>query len=59
MTEAERQIGRIKALFEASEELITSARKYGNAGAISVAKETAYDHVKGIIEDVGYNPWQE
>ena len=59
MNDAERQIGRIKAIMEASEDVITRAKEYGNTGAITVAIETAYERVKGIIDDPGYNPWQE
>ena len=59
MTEAEKQIGRIKALMGASEDVIRSARKYGNNEVIAVAKDTAYDHIRGILFEPGYNPWQE
>lgn len=59
MTVEEKQIGRIKAILGASEDVIVKARKFRNDGVVSVAKETAYDHIKGILEDVGYCPWAE
>lgn len=59
MTEAEKQISRIKAILEASEEVISSALKYGNSGTIAIAKETAYNHIKGILDEPGYCPWEE
>ena len=59
MNVSERQIGRMKAIIEATEDVLEKARKYDNKGVVSLAKETAYDHIKGIIEDPGYCPWQE
>ena len=59
MTDAEKQIGRISAVLYASEEVIKCANKHGESRAKQVAIETAYEHIKGIVEDVSYCPWQE
>ena len=59
MTTEEKLIGRIRAILGASEEVISSARKYNDINVVGIAKETAYDRIKGIIEDPEYNPWQE
>lgn len=59
MSAEEKLIGRIKALLEASEEVIASASKYHNSEVVYMAKETAYDRIKGIIDDPAFNPWQE
>jgi len=59
MSTEEKLIGRIKALLEASEEVIKSAGKFNNIEVVHMAKETAYDRIKGVIEDPGFNPWQE
>ena len=59
MSDAERMTGRIMAVINASEEVIAMAKKYGNIDTVRLAKETAYDHIKGIADDIGYNPWQE
>jgi hypothetical protein len=59
MTDEERQIGRIKAVLYASEEVVEKAKKVGLKDTIQQAQEIAYEHIKGIIEDAAYCPWQE
>lgn len=59
MNTYEMQVGRITAIVEAADEVIKRAKKHGNRNTVTMAKETAYDHIKGIIEDPGYCPWQE
>lgn len=60
MTTGEQQIGRIKSIMKASEDTV---KKYIKAGYNEIdilrAKEVAYDHIKNVILDLGYNPWQE
>lgn len=53
------QIGRIEAVLYASEEVIKRAKQKGQRDTELMAKETAYDHIKGIMEDPGWCPWQE
>lgn len=52
----EMQIGRIEAVIEAAEEVL---KRNVDRETKLMAKETAYDHIKGIVEDEGYCPWQE
>ena len=59
MTDCERQLGRIKAVLSASEEVLERAKVSGDKYTIMMAKETAYDHIKGIADSVDYCPWQE
>lgn len=59
MTNEEIQIGRIKAVLYAAEEVIKRAKPHSNKETIISAKEVAYDHILGIVEDVAYCPWQE
>ena len=61
MTNAELQLGRITAIIEAANSVIEQAQKNTiyHRDTIAMAKETAYDSIKGIIEDPAYCPWQE
>ena len=59
MTDEEKQIGRIKAVLYASEEVVKRAKPHGDRETVMMAKETAYDHIKGIVEDSGWCPWAE
>lgn len=59
MNTAERQAGRIHAVISAAEEVISRAKPLGDRETVMMAKETAYDHIKGIMEDPGWCPWQE
>ena len=59
MSEQELIIGRIKAILYASEEVISLAKPKGLRDTVIIAKETAYDHIVGIINDPSYCPWQE
>lgn len=56
---SDKQVNRIRAVLYASEEVVSRALKHGDKETILMAKETAYDHIKGIIDDVAYCPWQE
>lgn len=53
------QLGRINAVLGATEEVVKRAKPYNDRKTIMMAKETAYDHIKGIMEDPSYCPWQE
>lgn len=53
------QIGRIDAVLYASESTIAKVKEHNDRSTILMAKETAYDHIKGIMEDPGWCPWQE
>lgn len=59
MNTFEMQIGRIQAVLYAAEEVATRAKKHGDRETVLMAKETAYDHIKGIVEDPGWCPWAE
>lgn len=61
MTNAEMQLGRITAIIEAANGVIEQAQKNTiyHRDTITMAKETAYDSIKGIIDDPAYCPWQE
>lgn len=59
MVKEKMQIGRIEAVLYASEEVIKRAKQAGQRDTELTAKETAYDHIKGIMEDPGWCPWQE
>lgn len=56
MNNTEMQIGRIQAVILATEEVISQAKTIGDK---NMAKGTAYDHIKGIMEEPGWCPWQE
>ena len=60
MTDAERQVGRIKAIIYACDELTKNSDRYkeGNIAKL-IALETAYDHIKGVLDNPAYCPWQE
>ncbi len=59
MVKEKMQIGRIEGVLYASEETIKKAKQKGQRDTELMAKETAYDHIKGIMEDPGWCPWQE
>lgn len=59
MTDEEKIVGRIRSIMKASEETVNKLNKYLHEKDILKAKEVAYDHIKGVLEDVGFNPWQE
>ena len=59
MVKEKMQIGRIEAVLYASEETIKKATQEGQRDTELMVKETAYDHIKGIMEDPGWCPWQE
>ena len=59
MSDEEKMIGRIKAVLYASEIVVNEAKPKGVRDAVIMAKETAYDHIVGIINDPSYCPWQE
>ena len=59
MTTTEKQIGRMKAVLHASEEVIERANEHRDRNTLLMAKETAYDHFKAILEDADFCPWAE
>ena len=59
MIRAERQVERMRAVINASEGVIERAKEQRDRNTLLIAKETAYDHLKGILEDADYCPWQE
>ena len=59
MTDEERKYSRILAIMYASEAAIKSAEKHDKKRVQKIAIETAYEHIKGVIENVDYCPWQE
>lgn len=50
MTDEEKQIGRIRAVLSASEDVIAISKKHHNIANILLAKETAYDSILKIAE---------
>ena len=59
MIEAEKKIGRIEAVISAAEEVINGGKGMAAKYITTIAKETAYDRIKSILNDMGYNPYQE
>lgn len=60
MTDEEKIVSRIRSIMQASEETVNKLNKYRHDREdVLIAKEVAYDHIKGVLEDVGFNPWQE
>ena len=59
MTDAERQIGRIKAIMYASEEVIASAKNMTDKSVVQTAMEVAYEHIRDILDNPDYCPWAE
>ena len=59
MNDMEMQIGRIQAVLYASEEVVKRAKRTRDRGTELMAKETAYEHIKGIMENPGWCPWAE
>ena len=55
MTKTELQIGRIDAVLYAAEELLKCTN---DKETRQKAKETAYDHIKGILDDPDRFPWK-
>lgn len=55
MTKTELQIGRIDAVLYAAEELL---KRTNDKETRQMAKETAYDHIKGILDDPDWFPWK-
>ena len=55
MTKTEIQIGRIDAVLYATEDLL---KRTNDKETRQMAMETAYDHIKGIVEDVEWYPWK-
>ena len=58
MSEAEKIIGRIIALVEVAEETVERAKNSGDRYTVDMAKATAYDHIKGILEEGKYDTWK-
>ena len=52
MTESEKKIGRIKAIIEVADETVERAKTHGDKISVDMAKATAYDHIKRIVEEV-------
>ena len=60
MTNEEKIVNRITGVLKASEDTIRDLSDFRDKRFCElIAKEMAYEHIKGIIEDVGYNPYQE
>lgn len=52
-------LGRIIAIMNAAEDVIERAKACNDVSTIMMAKDTAFDHVSGILKDPAYCPWQE
>lgn len=52
MTESEKKISRIKAIIEVADETVERAKRNGDNYSVDMAKATAYDHIKRIMEEV-------
>lgn len=49
---SEARIGRIKAIIEVADETVERAKTHGDKFSVDMAKATAYDHIKRIVEEV-------
>ena len=52
MTESEKKSSRIKAIIEVTDETVERAKTHGDKYSVDMAKATAYDHIKRIVEEV-------
>ncbi len=52
MTESEKKISRIKSIIEVADETVERAKTHGDKFSVDMAKATAYDHIKRIVEEV-------
>ena len=52
MTESEKKISRIKAIISVADETVERAKTHGDKYSVDMAKSTAYDHIKRIMEEV-------
>ena len=52
MTETEKKISRIKAIIEVADETVERAKTHGDKFSVDMAKATAYDHIKRIMDEV-------
>lgn len=52
MTESEKKISRIKAIIEVVDEKVERAKTHGDRYSVEMAKYTAYDHIKRIMDEV-------
>jgi len=52
MNKAEMTLGRIDAVIEAADEIVERAKVSGDRYSVDMAKSTAYDHIKQIVEEV-------
>ena len=49
---SEARIGRIKAIISVADETVERAKTHGDKFSVDMAKATAYDHIKQIVEEV-------
>ena len=58
---SENQVSRIRAIVNAAEEVIGAARQRNDSKTEKLAKETAYDRIRDIVQGYPYgrNDWQE
>ena len=52
MTESEKKISRIKAIIEVADDTVERAKTNGDKFSVDMAKSTAYDHIKRIMDEV-------
>ena len=52
MTESEKKISRIKAIISVADETVERAKTHGDKISVDMAKATAYDHIKRIMDEV-------
>lgn len=48
----ENKMNRIKAIIEVADETVERAKTHGDKFSVDMAKATAYDHIKRIVEEV-------
>ena len=49
---SEARIGRIKAIISVADDTVERAKTHGDKYSVEMAKATAYDHIKRIVEEV-------
>ena len=52
MTESKKKISRIKAIISVADETVERAKTHGDKFSVDMAKATAYDHIKRIMDEV-------
>lgn len=52
MNESDKKLCRIRAIITVADETVERAKRNGDKFSVDMAKATAYDHIKRIVEEV-------